>query len=77
MNTYQYSAMDDHGKTCSGQLKAKNERNAGIDLKEQGLFPISLNQIDNPDETSDETGNKKKFRTKFCILGFEISIRKL
>ncbi len=42
MPSFEYSALDDRGRTARGALAADNERDAYRQLRERGLFPVDL-----------------------------------
>ncbi|NLZ62792.1 MAG: type II secretion system F family protein [Lentisphaerae bacterium] len=45
MAKYQYTAVDSNGKERKGNIEAGDEKEATNLLKQQGLFPISVNEI--------------------------------
>lgn len=44
---FKYRAMDAQGKEYIGEIEALNENDANSKLKNQGLFPFSINKPDN------------------------------
>jgi type II secretory pathway component PulF len=82
MTTYKYSAMDAQGKEHKGLIDGENESDANARLKEQGLFPTSINKAGNKDiekvskititQTKSEDKESKPRSYSFKILGFKV-----
>ena len=66
---FKYTAMDAQGKTREGYVDADSERGANIDLKNVGLFPMSISCVSGEEE--------QKFSKAFRIFGFEFRVTKL
>ena len=48
MKNYQYVAMDANGKELKGVISAESEEDSMEILKNQGLYPIAINETQKP-----------------------------
>src|ERR1700746_3324292 len=58
MPKYNYVAMDPHGKETKGTLEVATQNEAITRVKEMGLFPTKIVEIDKVKEKPDKKGAK-------------------
>mgnify|MGYP000154900483 CR=1 FL=1 len=69
MTTYNYRAVDAHGKTKSGVIQADSSRSARHLLREKGLIVAKLNSVEDGGE-----GKRKSFSFKKTMSSLELSL---
>src|SRR5882762_9878960 len=74
MPKFNYVAMDSRGKETKGTLEVTNQNEAITRVKEMGLFPTKVVEVDKTKEKS-ETKGKGGAKTGAAKKGFSINIK--
>lgn len=72
MALYEYSALDSRGKRSKGTLEASGRQTANRQLREQGLFPVQLDEVRS---SKDKKG--REWRGRVQVLQLAVATRQL
>src|SRR5206468_3632627 len=75
MPKFSYVAMDSHGKETKGTLDVGNQNEAIGRVKEMGLFPTRIVEVDKVREKPDQKGKPGKAATKKKGGGLNLNIK--
>src|SRR5437016_5517535 len=75
MPKFSYVAMDSHGKETKGTLDVGNQNEAIGRVKEMGLFPTRIVEVDKVKERPDQKGKPGKAAAKKKGGGMNLSIK--
>src|SRR5213596_1876394 len=75
MPKFSYVAMDSHGKETKGTLDVGNQNEAIGRVKEMGLFPTRIVEVDKVREKPDQKGKPGKAATKKKGGGMNLNIK--
>jgi len=74
MGAFEFTALDKHGKNRKGIIEADTPRQIRQQLREQGLTPLSVNEIV---EQEQKTGGQKLFRQRISSMDLALLTRQL
>ena len=73
MPTFDYRADDAHGRRCKGRLEADSSRHARQLMRERGLWPRQLNQINATDGTGTQPRGGRLSAADLALLTLQLS----
>jgi general secretion pathway protein F len=73
MPTFDYRAHDAHGRVCKGRLEADGSRHARHLLRERGLWPLRLNELNAREGTATRLRGDRLSAAELALLTLQLS----